>query len=101
MWMFVFLGLTQNGYWVLTVCVIQLFLVFTQNGTNPFLSNSISLSLSSLSLSLCARVLLGVLSSDSQEGGQRETKKRKEKRFPFLGVYVFSRLSAFCSSSYN
>jgi hypothetical protein len=25
------------------------------------------------------------LSSDSQECGQRETKKRKEKRFPFWG----------------
>jgi hypothetical protein len=52
-------------------------------------SQILSLSLS-LSLSLCARVLLGVLSSDSQEGGQRETKKRKQKRFPFLGVCVYS-----------
>ncbi len=87
MWMFVFLGFTQNGYWVLTLCVIQLFLVFTQNGTNPFLSNSISLSL--LSLSLCARVLLGVLSSDSQEGGQREKKKEKKTGFLFW-VCVYS-----------
>jgi hypothetical protein len=49
----------------------------------------------SLSLSLCARVLLGVLSSDSQEGGQRETKKRKEKRFPFFGCVCIQQILCF------
>ncbi len=71
--MFVFLGFTQNGYWVLTVCVIQLFLVFTQNGTNPFLSNSISLSL--YVQEFCWESCLLILKRVVKERQKKEKKK--------------------------
>ncbi len=85
-----FLGFTQNGYGVLTVCVIQLFLVFTQNGTNPFLSNSLSLSLYIYIYiyvrEFCWESCLLILKRVVKE----RQKKRKGKRFPFLGVCVYS-----------
>ncbi len=79
---FVFLGFTQNGYWVLTVCVIQLFLVFTQNGTNPSLSNSISLSL--YVQEFCWESCLLILKSVVKE----RQKKEKKKGSLFGGVCI-------------